>query len=98
MCCGLYVWQTLSRPLRMRPKRSPVSDPRVMRQSPDGLIFLYLPYTSYCSKTLRARREGAYRQRDDRLTFVTIDPLLEGFRQDPRYTDLPEEDASGEVG
>ena len=46
----------------------------------------------------RARREGAYRQRDDRLTFVTIDPLLEGFRQDPRYTDLPEEDASAEVG
>jgi hypothetical protein len=57
-------------------------------------IFRTLP----SARKLSELDDRAYRQRDDRLTFVTIDPLLEGFRQDPRYTDLPEEDASAEVG
>jgi hypothetical protein len=69
-----------------------------MRQSPDGLIFLYLPYTFPSARKLSELDHRAYRQPDDRLTFVTIDRLLEGFRQDPRYTDLPEEDGSPEVG
>lgn len=35
------MFESSSRPLRMRPKRWPVSDHRVTRPSPDGLMFLY---------------------------------------------------------
>lgn len=35
------MFESSSRPLRMRPKRWPVSDHRVTRPSPDGRMFLY---------------------------------------------------------